>query len=362
MARIMLAVLLTILILGGHIKARGSDDRGDRKLLIEFGWDEPDTAFLLKHAAKMANSPFDGCVFHAVARPDNAPVENFAWKTWGRRVFSEAELSQARNDLKSTRFGHFNQNFLRVNTAPADLDWFDDHTAVLSNLKLAASLANDGRCRGVLLDTEQYQGKLFNFAKQRDAKTKSFDDYAQQARLRGSEVMSALQEGMPGLTVLITFGPSYVAQKAAQGKIKPSETEYGLLVPFVEGMASTVQEGTRLIDGHEPSYGYREPEQFDAALARIRNASAKLEAGFGLWLDYDWTAKGWNLDDLEKNHFSPAGFEEAVAAALDRSDEIVWIYTETPRWWTKEGTVQKLPESYVQALRNARSKRVREDD
>ena len=33
------------------------------KKLIEFGWDEPDTAFMREHAAEMERSPFDGCVF-----------------------------------------------------------------------------------------------------------------------------------------------------------------------------------------------------------------------------------------------------------------------------------------------------------
>ena len=35
-----------------------------QKRLIEFGWDEPDTAFLRRHIAQMERSPFDGCVFH----------------------------------------------------------------------------------------------------------------------------------------------------------------------------------------------------------------------------------------------------------------------------------------------------------
>src|SRR5689334_1414081 len=36
-----------------------------QKRLIEFGWDEPDTAFMKKHIGEMEKTPFDGCVFHA---------------------------------------------------------------------------------------------------------------------------------------------------------------------------------------------------------------------------------------------------------------------------------------------------------
>src|SRR5438046_10300176 len=67
-------------------------------------------------------------------------------------------------------------------------------------------------------------------------------------------------------------------------------------------------------------------------------------------MDYDWRRKGWNVEDFAKNHFSPTEFETAVRSALRLSDEYVWIYTEQPRWWTKE----KLPQAYVDALAKAR--------
>src|SRR3954451_16640623 len=92
------------------------------KVLVEFGWDEPDTAFLKRQIAQVERSPFDGCVFHAVARTDGGAVENFAWKAWSRREFSGAELAGAMDDLKTTRPGRLTANFLRINTTPADLD------------------------------------------------------------------------------------------------------------------------------------------------------------------------------------------------------------------------------------------------
>jgi hypothetical protein len=44
-----------------------------------------------------------------------------------------------------------------------------------------------------------------------------------------------------------------------------------------------------------------------------------------------------------------------VRQALALADEYVWIYSETPRWWSKEGKPIKLPEAYEAALRRARS-------
>jgi hypothetical protein len=67
-------------------------------------------------------------------------------------------------------------------------------------------------------------------------------------------------------------------------------------------------------------------------------------------MDHDWRRAGWDQQDFAKNHFTPAEFESAVRHALDTSDEFVWVYSEQPRWWTKE----RLPQAYVDALARAR--------
>src|SRR5262245_34324123 len=176
------------------------------KQLIEFGWDEPDTSFLRAHIAQLQQSPFDGCVFHADFHKPGGAKGSFTWQCWGTNSFTEEDLRESLSDLRATKFGRFKSNFLRFNTTPAHLDWFDDYSAVTNNARLAAGLAHAGRCPGILFDIEQYEGPLFNYHKQRDSKTKSWELYAAQARLRGADVMRAFQEGYPGLTVFLTFG------------------------------------------------------------------------------------------------------------------------------------------------------------
>ncbi len=209
--RVDFAILACLLVsLGnrdGHAQERAQPDRPARKL-IEFGWDEPDTAFMRHHAGEMERAPFDGCVFHVLSAEPQGRHENFTWHCWGSRAFAEAELQPALDDLKATTFRRFRHNFLRFNASPGDLDWFDDHAAVLANARLAAKVAREGRCAGILFDVEEYRGGLFTYAKQRDAKTKSWDEYAAKARQRGREVMAAFQGGYPDLTVFLTFGHS----------------------------------------------------------------------------------------------------------------------------------------------------------
>jgi hypothetical protein len=47
-------------------------------------------------------------------------------------------------------------------------------------------------------------------------------------------------------------------------------------------------------------------------------------------------------------------FERSLCAALRRSDRYVWIYSQAPRWWTKDGGPSRLPEPYVEAIDRAR--------
>jgi hypothetical protein len=335
------------------------------KKLIEFGWDEPDTSSLRKYHTQFERSPFDGCVFHVTARSETGVSENFTWLCWGRRQFSAAQFKTALDDLDSIAPSRFRHNFLRFNVTPGDLDWFDDHTAVVNNARLAGKLARSGHCEGILLDTEAYQGKLFDYHKQRDFKSRSWADYAAEARRRGQEVMTAFQEGFPDLTLLVTFGHSFV-WKQTQGGMKPmADCTDGLLAPFLDGVIDGASGKSRVIDGHEMSYGYRDAGLFVQARDSITRKACALAAdppkyqsvtsvGFGLWLDYNWPKYGWNAEKTEGNYFSPEHFESSLRAAVEQSDEYVWIYTEKPRWWSDNGGANSLPQSYVDAISRVR--------
>ncbi|MEW6157726.1 MAG: hypothetical protein AB1813_09850, partial [Verrucomicrobiota bacterium] len=243
--------LIPLLLLGAGL----SNVLAEKKL-IEFGWDEPGTAFMREHIAQMEKSPFHGCVFHVDASKEGGGRGgSFTWESWGARVFTEAELKPALEDLKATKFRRFTDNFLRFNTTPAKIDWFDDHSAVLTNAFLAARLARDGKVKGLLFDIEQYEGPLFDYRKQRDARTKGWEVYAAQVRRRGREVMEAFQRGYPNPTIFLTFGYSLPWLESGNGKGSLADCHYGLLAPFLDGMLEAARGKTRLIDGHEISYG-----------------------------------------------------------------------------------------------------------
>ena len=115
------------------------------------------------------------------------------------------------------------------------------------------------------------------------------------------------------------------------------------------------------------SYGYKTPSQFVAGRKVMKHDllpmvedqdkyQRVMSAGFGLWIDFDWRKKGWDPQTPSNNYFPPEVFGTSVRTALQQSDKYVWIYSETPRWWSPAKTPVKLPEAYSSALRTARKK------
>jgi hypothetical protein len=341
-----------------------------RKRLIEFGWDEPDTAFMRQHIAAMEQTPFDGTVFHLNFKADDGSMQNYVWHTWSARRFELKDFQHAIDDLKATPFKRFTHNFLRFNTSPANVDWFDDpaFSAITSNARLAARIAREGRAAGILFDIEQYNEQLFNHAKLRDAKTKSFDDYAAKARQRGREVMAAFQEGFPDLHIILTFGHTLPYTQVGGDEAKLATVDYGLAAPFLDGLFDGARGESKIVDGFELSYGYKMLKQFhevrDTFEQKIPQFAADPEKfkkhgslGFGLWLDNDWRNKAWDEHDYGRNHFTPMQFEASLHEAWNVADHYVWIYTETPKWWTApNGKPEKLPHDYVRGIRQATGK------
>ena len=338
--------------------------RADKKL-IEFGWDEPDTRFLRDHISEMEQTPFDGCVFVVAANDAGGRSVSFTSECWGRRKFTEAELQPALDDLQATRFEKFKDCFLRFNVCPGDVDWFDDFSAITSNAQLAARVAREGGAMGILLDVEPYNAPLFDYGKLRNAKTKSFDAYVAQTRKRGRQIMDAFQRSAADTKIFLTFGFTLPQMQIEGTTAGLAQVNYGLLPALLNGMLDAARGKSQIIDGYEPSYGYRDKVQFDESL-KIRRRSLALVAnreqyanhyrfGFGLWMDMDSPKHRWNTESVGRNYFTPQAFERSVRMALERSDEYVWIYTQEPKWWSPKGK-QNLPADYETALLRARNR------
>lgn len=344
-----------LLIVLGIVEARETDI-GKGKKIIEFGWDIPNTRFLREHSVDMERRPFDGVVLsaHYTKEGQSRPLE---WTGFGRERLTPALFEECIADLKATPFSRFTDNFLRFNVTPGDIGWFEDWSPILNNVGIAARIAQEGGLKGIFFDVEQYGGSLFRYPQ---GARRDFQAYAQQAKTRGEEFIRAINRMYPDITLLLTFGVHAVQREMAEGKAL-SETNYGLLPAFLDGILSACTPETEIVDGFEFSYPYKSEIQFLQAYHTVKNRGieltsvpdryrAILQVGFGLWMDYSSKGIGWHVDDFSRNYFAPNEFRDALFHALRTSDEYVWVYSQMPNWWTDKD----LPQEYVEALIQSR--------
>ena len=339
------------------------------KKLIEWGWDQTNTAFMRQHAAEMDASPFDGTIFSINMNDGNS----FADAYWGAVNLTVAGLSKSVADLQATHFTNLTDNFLRLNVTPygpsGGIDWFDNgtFTSIINNSQAAAQAAKDGGAKGIMLDIEQYTQQIWQYSAQRNAGTKSWSQYAAEVRLRGNQIMTAFQQGFPDLTLFTSFGYSLPGAQSGNNPANLAAASYGLLAPFMDGLFDAATGGTTIVDGYELSYPISVRRHgvstIDAAMNTQKTGvlpivaadhtkyADHLSASFATWMDFP--APAWNPDNPSSNYNTPSDIEETLKASLARVDEYAWLYTEKPRWWTPAGGTQSLSPAYIAAVQNA---------
>jgi hypothetical protein len=327
------------------------------KKLILWGAGAPDTRQFRDQIKLMEKTPFDGTVISAVGK-DGGQAPNLAWSAFSRTAIKREAFKEAVQDLKETKRRKFTDCFLRFNVTPGNVDYFDDEgwAAIVSNAKLAAWVAHEGGLKGWMFDTEPYENHPFSYRHQGQAKSRSFDQYKAAARQRGRELIHAVNEEFPDITILFTF----TSTLAVAHHDKLSDSDYGLLPSFMDGIFEGASEKTSLVDANEFAYPYKTRKEFEFLFVHTHVGGRRMSAvpdlydkrvsvGFGIWMDCDWRGVGWDPVHTEKNHFQPEELRNSLREALDLSNRYVWLYSEKVNWWTGEG----LSEPYAQAVKKA---------
>ncbi len=237
---------------------------------------------------------------------------------------------------------------------------------MVEHWRIAAWIAKQSGCKGLLFDPEPYTPPhaQFSYAAQPGQKQHSFNQYAEKARQRGRQVMQAVVEEYPNITLFCYFMNSVSA--AATGRADPrpalAAEGYGLYPAMVDGWLDVAPPGVVLVDGCESAYLYNSRQQFLDAAVQMKGACqelvspenrakyrAQVQASFGLYLDAYWTPKGspWYIDGRGGSRVERLRIN--TVDALAAADEYVWIYGEQFRWWpTPNGGVH--PETWPEAL------------
>jgi hypothetical protein len=326
------------------------------KKLVLYECNCRDTAFYRQHIKEMEKIPFDGVVISVLKLKDPDPPDMLGWNTLIRQRFQQKDYQHAIDDLKAVKSKHFTDNFIQV-IAQMGLDWFDpDWPNMAYNASCMARVAKQGRCKGLMLDAEQYDSlKMWTYATL-PAKLKSahtFAEYQQKARERGREVIQAVNKEFPDITLLMLFGPSLTHM--AQGDAKLEDSAYSLLAAFCDGVCEAATPKTTLVDGYELAYSYKTREEFAKGRQNILDSIPKslnpdalkkhLSVGFGNMPDQSIGAQEFIPDYPEKNFFTAEHLQTSLYYALDTADRYAWMYTTRIGWW--DGTANK---EYVQAL------------
>ena len=251
---------------------------------------------------------------------------------------------------------------------PGEFDWFDDMSMIIQNFQMSAKVAKDAGFRGLAFDPELYGGiDLFHYQEGlKYHSSKTLEAYQEQAFRRGAEIMCAINEVYPDITLLFLFGgePS-----------KEETTQYrGLLGPFVDGFLSECGPDASVIDGNESSY-YACTEN-DLAAYRQRIVEQKrecshvpekyarhLKVGLGIWPDAGNKAgMSFDIHEYGRNYRTPDELAYTLHHALRYSDEYVWLWRGDIQWLQKTVSVideegkfvsKPLPEEYADALQRA---------
>ena len=368
---------LTLLLATATVWAAAPDMRL-RKKLIATGWDHPDVERLVTHAAEMEKRPFDGVVLEVTGRTTEGKSCSlrtaFANEPWQREWF------QANADrLRSAKFARLTDNFVTLGTNPGNVDWFDDEgwRQIVAHWRIAAWFAKQSGCKGILFDPEPYAPPhaQFNYAAQPQRNEHTFNEYAAKARQRGREVMRAVAEEYPDITLFCYFMNSICATATGRADPRPALAAhgYGLYPALIDGWLDVAPPTVVLVDGCESAYRYNSRQQFLESAVTIKGACqelvspenrakyrAQVQVSFGMYLDAYWnpSESPWYIDGQGGPRVER--LRANTSAALAAADEYVWVYGEKFRWWptpNKRVRAESWPEAIPgceRALRFAR--------
>lgn len=343
-----------------------------RKKLIAWGWDTNYPEKIEVNIRKMEEMPWDGIVMGYFKANHGGEKLMFEWQCFGEKKFERSDLAETIETLKRIKFEKFTDNFLRFNVQPGDVDWFDDFSSILHNARLWAEVARETGMKGWKFDVEDYQEKLFTYKKQKYAETKTFEEYLAQIQLRGKQVMEAIQEGYPDITLLLSFGQSYIARNPHASERLKELPDYGMLPPFINGLVEGAGPEVRLIDGQEHAYGYLTAEDYYRGYHGVRQESLSLvpdelqekyrrqmDVGVAMWANFQMalpitTAKHWPAHYLAEADRLKV-FEQNIYYGLKTTDEYFWLYSEQMGWW-EEGYPTATPAGALEAIRRSREK------
>lgn len=317
--------------------ARGASPAVPAVSLIYCGWfgnTIPTPSFIRSNQAFLDSQPFRGLVAYL---RDDATGANATTGVMGKTALAASTLASIVAPLKGLPFTNLVDNFglVQGSTPP---DFFDDWTAPIQNFAELAAVLKDAGLRGICFDNEQYFSPWGNYPDGVKYPARSLQEYRDQARLRGAQVMQAMVARYPEIAVITLHGP-YISELKAPASLQFPQWQSGnmLLGPFFAGFVEGAGTTGLSVDGGE-LYTLRSDSDFLNSANWRRNSlpsdavdcpfippalrtvwPARVSISFGI---YDRPFGGAPMDATV--------LKNTVTNALRRADRYVWFYTEGP--------------------------------
>ncbi len=323
-------------------------------------------------------APFDGVAVYPLTFKDGVGTDALG-RLHSQDMNRIEDFSDGIANLQALRAAkpkYLKYNFLHSYITTGDKnrvhpDWFDDFDTVINNWKVAAEYCKRSGLVGISFDDECYYGPaLWSYESLKYVGTKTPRQYADQAFLRGAQIMRAINTVYPDIHIMVQHGPStaYEAVTRKSGRLVMDYSKrYALMAAFYDGLLSECTGKARIIDANLASYGWRYEISYITArklmketmgtVSRVPQKYAKhYQAAFQIAMGKYGTIQ---FDEkVNTNFYTPDEFEYALHQALKYADEYVIVNTGQDNpivfWWdTPEGFVQ-IPQAYGDALLPAR--------
>lgn len=300
------------------------------------------------------SSPWDGLVLNLIL------TYNF------QNPGTTTTLSAVATEL-SAMSGHFTRCTHHYVNIHCNLfaDPFDDWTLAQSNwVNLAQAIFNAGM-DGIYYDNEEYSGLFWAYpgTAYTHTGTQTLSQYAEQWRLRGNQIMTAMRAVHPTIKVIHAHTPAWSQASmpnlvvGAGGDPVHSDGS-DLRGYFAAGMHAAAPGSA--IDGGE-AYAFRTSSDFQASWNWLHNTWPSITPGTVIptALQANWP-QTYNVSFGIFDQVYPPGFsavtapslQACVTNALNRADSVVWTYAENNDYLTPGAT---LPAGFYSAISSGKA-------
>lgn len=352
--KVIFASLFCIFVLSCVIKINSYAQGKQHIKIIEAGWDDEslNAAELLQHLRQMDKSPYDGVMLQLQGKDDAGNniqmTSTFSKVPWKLRWFQSSI-----DVLKAARSPQLTDNFIRLEANPGNVDWFDDAgwNVIINHWRIAAEVAKECGVKGIMFDPERYTiNAPFDYNSQLQHEKYSFTQYQAKVRQRGKEVINAVAQVDPNLTIFDFFmftdaGTMTAAQSSDPAVSLEANGAYNLSSAFINGWLDAAPPTMTFVDGCEPAYSYDSELDYLRTANFIRNTALNLiapenrnkyktqvQAAFAFYLDAYVNPPGssWYIPPLSGSRV--AALQTNLNYAAQATDQYIWTWGEKDNW------------------------------